>query len=188
MNSSLSLKLLLLTACGFVFTFPLYAGDKTLTVAEDKAVVDDNQEGLEKTLEYNFSPEDRALLRKALSDYAKNTDPEHIQIEKKRKEMKESIKARFNQCNEDLDDSIDRQEATECLPQIARHFNYVDVDGDGVITLEELELAQAKMDERHKAAEARIEAKRLQQIEEDIKNKSKEKLNKQVSNNAKHPS
>lgn len=176
--------------CVMGITASYTAGAGVLIISQDKsALADDGQDpGLEKTLEYNFSPEDRALLRKALADYARNTDPEHIQIEKKRKAMKDSIEARFNQCNEDLDDSLDRQEVTECLPQIARHFAYVDVDGNGVITLEELELAQAKMDERHKAAEAKIEAERLEKIEADIKNKSKEKDNKQVLNDRKHPS
>jgi len=155
---------------------------------EKQATEENDQAGLEQTLEYNFSPEDRARLRKALADYAKTTDPEHDQIEHKRKAMKDSVEERFNYCDKDNDDSIDREEATQCLPQIARHFSYVDVDEDGVITLDELELAQAKSVERQKAAEAKIEAEKIQEAEAEIKSKSKAKANKQALNTRKHPS
>lgn len=158
-------------------------------LSEEKQTTEENDSaGLEQTLEYNFSPEDRARLRKALADYSKTTDPEHDQIEHKRKAMKESVEERFNYCDKDNDDSIDREEATQCLPQIARHFSYVDVDEDGVITLDELELAQAKSVERQKAAEAKIEAEKIQEAEAEIKSKSKAKANKQALNTRKHPS
>lgn len=156
---------------------------------DEKSIAEDNDEsGLEQTLEHNFSPADRARLRKALDDYAKSTDPTHIQIEQKRKVMKESVEARFNECDKDSDDSIDREEATQCLPQIARHFSYVDVDEDGVITLEELQLAQAKSVERQKMTEAKIEAQKIQETETEIKNKSKAKDSKVVSSARKRPS
>lgn len=185
----LSIKYLLVTA-GLMLALPTIAENKMFfSPIDDKQASPDNDEtGLEQTLEHNFSPEDRARLRKALSDYAKHTDPEHNQIELKRKAMKESITQRFNDCNRDNDDSLDREETTQCLPQIARHFNYVDVDEDGVITLEELELAQAKSVERQKAAEARMEAQRIQEKEAEIKNLSKSKANKQAANSRKRPS
>lgn len=172
---------------------PVMAGDKNSFLSDEKPATDKqateeyDRGSLEQTLEYNFSPEDRARLRKALADYAKSTDPEHSQIEQKRKVMKDNVEARFNECNKDNDDSIDREEATQCLPQIARHFNYVDVDEDGVITLEELELAQAKQIERQKAAEAKIEAQKIQEAEAAIKNKSNAKVNKQVLSTRKRP-
>lgn len=167
----------LLTALTIMLCIPSYADSARITLPNDEnpTVTDNDEEGLEKTLEQNFSPEDRARLRKALIDYARNTDPEHEQIQLRRQAMKESIAQRFNECDQDNDSSLDRREATMCLPQIARHFNYVDVDEDNLITLEELELAQAKSAERRKAAEARLEAQRLQRVEEEIKNKAKEK-------------
>ncbi len=155
---------------------------------QDKQVAEENdQNGLEQTLEYNFSPEDRARLRKALADYSKSTDPEHHQIELRRKAMKESVEERFNGCDKDNDESIDREEATLCLPQVARRFGTVDVDEDGVITLEELQLAQAKAIERQKAAEAKVEAQKIQEAEAEIKNKNKSKVNKQALNTHKRP-
>ncbi len=173
---------------------PALAGGKNSLLPDEKlatekqAAEEADSGGLEQTLEYNFSPDDRARLRKALSDYAKSTDPEHDQIEQRRKAMKESIEARFNECNKDNDDSIDREEATLCMPQIARHFSYVDVDEDEVITLEELELAQAKQTERQKAAEAKMEAQKILEAEAAIKSKSKTKINKQAASNRKRPS
>lgn len=169
-------------------SFSVIAGGKNNFVAEDKSVTDDTDTGaIEQTLEYNFSPEDRARLRKALGDYAKSTDPEHNQIALKRKAMQESVEERFNECNKDNDDSLDREEATHCLPQVARHFSYVDVDEDEVITLEELQLAQAKQIERQKAAEAKMEAQKIQEAEAAIKDKSKAKINKQAANSRKRP-
>lgn len=163
---------------------PAVSGGKNVPVAEEE----NDQAALEQTLEYNFSPEDRARLRKALTDYAKSTDPEHNQIEQKRKAMKESVQARFNYCNKDNDDSLDREEATQCLPQVARHFSYVDVDENEVITLDELELAQAKSIERQKAAEAKMEEQKIQEAEAAIKSKSKAKVNKQALGGRKPPS
>ena len=190
--NNLCFSFIALTAFLTTFVVPAIAENRFVdsrnAFADDKPVADDVEEsGLDKTLEHNFSPEDRARLRKALADYAKTTDPEHNQIELKRKAMKESVDQRFNECNKDNDETIDRQEATECLPQVARHFSFVDVDEDGVITIEELELAQAKSIERKKAAEAKVESDQILATEAEIKNKNKNKVNKQALNNRKRP-
>ncbi len=169
-----------------VLALPLlaFAGGRS---AEIRPLLDNDEAGLEQTLQYNFSPEDRVRLRKALDEYARSSDPEHAQIEQRRRAMQESVEERFNECNHDNDDSLDREEATQCLPQVARHFNFVDIDEDGVITLEELQLAQAKNEERRKAAEAKIEAEHIQAIEAEIKTKAKVKSNKQAINGRKRP-
>jgi Ca2+-binding EF-hand superfamily protein len=174
---------------GYAMLMPALADNKLPIMYDDKSVAANNDvEGLEKTIEQNFSPEDRARLRKALDDYAKNTDPEHYQIEIKRKAMKERVEERFLECDKDSDETIDRQEATACLPQVARHFNFVDIDEDELITLEELELAQAKSDERQKQAEIKLETQRIQTIEAELKNKKLLKTNKQALNGRKRPS
>jgi hypothetical protein len=182
---------LILFFMGLVLALPVSAGGKNSLVPDEvvkETILDSDESGLEQTLEYNFSPDDRAHLRKALADYAKSTDPEHSQIEQKRKAMKESVQARFNGCDKDSDDSIDREEATQCLPQIARHFGYVDVDEDELITLEELELAQVKSVERQKAAEAKIEALKIKEAEAAIKSKGKNKASRQAASARKRPS
>lgn len=189
------LQFLLLTMMSATFAFPSLAGPTSTSESNDSSGssslpinVDDANYGLEKTLEHNFSPVDRALLRKALTDYAINNDPEHIKINRQRQLMRKSLKDRFAQCNGDLDDSLDRQEVTECLPQIARHFNAVDVDEDNVITFEELELAEAKWRERHRAAEARLEMQRIKEAEAEIKNKAAQpKESKQAATTGQNP-
>ena len=178
----------ILLILGTCLVLPVFAGGKSNIVAEDKSMVEETDtSATEQTLEHNFSPEDRARLRKALGDYAKSTDPEHNQIAQKRKAMQESVEARFKECNTDNDDSLDREEATHCLPQVARHFSYVDIDEDEVITLEELQLAQVKQIERQKAAEAKMEAQKIQEAEAAIKDKNKSKANKQAANGRKRP-
>ena len=165
-----------------------YADSKLLQVNDEVTIEQSSDNtGFDQTLEHNFSPEDRARLRKALTDFAKNNDPEHNQIEQKRKEMQENVQARFNDCNKDNDISLDREETTLCLPQVARHFNYVDIDENNVITIEELELAQAKSHERKRAVEAKIEAQKIQEAETILKSKIN-KVNKEAATSRKRPS
>lgn len=169
-------EVFLLTA-SMLLALPVCADLKLPIRLSESRLTDNDDSGLAKTLEHNFSPEDRARLRKALSDYARNTDPDHQLMQQKRKAMHESISQRFNECNRDNDDSLDREEATLCLPQVARHFSYVDLDGDGVITLEELENAYAKMVERQREAEARTESQQTMMTDGDpeARNKGKSK-------------
>jgi hypothetical protein len=119
-------------------------------------------DGLQQTLNLNFSPEHREKLRKALDDYARSVDPSHDQIEERRRAMQESIETRFFEADTDGDSTLDRQEATEKLPQIARHFNSVDTNQDNLISLSELVEAQARILERRKAAEAALEQQKQQ--------------------------
>ncbi len=143
---------------------------------------DNNNDALQQTLELNFSPESREKLRKALDDYARSIDQDHDRIEERRRAMQESLEARFFDADNDNDGTIDRQEATEKLPQIARHFIQVDANQDKVISLDELADAQARILERRRAAEAAIEAQKLQAAsdaadEAKSKNKAKQSAN-----------
>jgi len=99
--------------------------------------------------------------------------------------MQESIEARFFEADSNNDSTIDRQEATEKLPQIARHFNSVDTNQDGVISLNELVEAQARILERRRAAEAAIQLeKQRKAIEAEALEDAKAK-NKQATNSSK---
>ena len=170
------LKEVFLLTTTMLLASPVSADLKLPIRLTDNRMVDNDDAGLSKTLEHNFSPEDRARLRKALSDYARNTDPDHQLMLQKRKVMHDSISQRFNECNRDNDDSLDREEATLCLPQVARHFSYVDLDGNGVITLDELENAYAQMVERQREAEAKTQAQQAIVSDSDTdKSKSKSK-------------
>jgi hypothetical protein len=158
----------------------LVSVDSSFKVAADEEAASD---GMQQTLNLNFSPENREKLRKALDDYAKSVDRDHEQIEERRRAMQASIEARFLDADNDGDGTIDRQEATEKLPQIARLFSQVDTNQDNVISLEELEEAQARILERRRAAEASLEAQKLQATV-DTASTTKPK-NKQTANNVK---
>ncbi len=176
---------------GVALLSPAFAGGKNSYVEEpakqslDKQATDkdssdkDSEEGLEQTLNRNFSPEERARLRKSLVDYSKSNDPEHDQIVTRRREMRESIKARFSACDKDSDETLDRAETMDCLPQVARHFNQVDTNSDGLISLDELEAAQARILERERAIEAKMEADKAREQEQPVAAKRK---NKQADN------
>jgi Ca2+-binding EF-hand superfamily protein len=185
-NHILSAKHKCLAMCvGFVMSFNVNAAGKTNFIAVggvEKPVTEESAagEGMRQTLNLNFSPENREKLRKALDDYAKSVDQDHDRIEERRRAMKESVKERFLDADNDGDGTIDRQEATEKLPQIARLFSQVDVNQDGVISLEELEEAQARTIERRRAAEMALDEQKLQASETTTKSK-----NKQTANNSK---
>jgi len=156
---------------------------KRLADAEQLAEEDVKSEGLQQTLDLNFSPERREKLRKALEEYARNADPSHEKIEERRRLMRESIETRFFEADTNNDGTLDRQEATYKLPQIARHFSSVDINQDNLISLTELEDAQTRIMERRKAVETAMEAERLQKLQESteaavpVKRKSKEATN-----------
>ncbi len=166
------------------------ASDKAKRMAEDERFAEDDNkgDGYQKTLNLNFSPERREMLRKALEEYARSIDPSHDQIEERRRAMQESIEARFFEADTNNNSTIDRQEATEKLPQIARHFNSVDSNQDGVISLNELVEAQARILERRRAAEAAIQLeKQKRMIEAEALEEAKAK-NKQATNTPKKKS
>lgn len=174
-NISIS-KVVCLTMClGLGLSFSVTAGGRSNLVPladKSKRIVDEDQqseenvknEGLQQTLNLNFSPEHREKLRKALDEYSRSIDPSHDQIEERRRAMQESIETRFFEADTDGDSTLDRQEATDKLPQIARHFNTVDTNQDNLISLGELVEAQARILERRKAADIALEQQKQQKL------------------------
>lgn len=132
---------------------PVDAQDYMRRVADNSDTLETN-DGTQQTLNLNFSPEERMRLRKALDAYARTVDPSHDQIAERRRAMQKSIESRFLAADRDNNNSLDRQEATESLPQVARHFNQVDSNQDGFITIDELLTFQNRLEERKKATEA----------------------------------
>ena len=169
-------KLVCVAMClGLGLSFSVTAGGRSNLVApadKSKRIVDEDtqseegskNEGLQQTLNLNFSPEHREKLRKALDEYSRSIDPSHDQIEERRRAMQESIESRFFEADTDGDSTLDRQEATEKLPQIARHFNTVDANQDNLISLGELVEAQARILERRKAADLALEQQKQQKL------------------------
>lgn len=194
-------KLVCLMMClGLGLSFSVTAGGRSnLLILADKskrAVDDDRQieenikvEGLQQTLNLNFSPEHREKLRKALDDYARSVDPSHDQIEERRRVMQESVETRFFEADTDGDSTLDRQEATDKLPQIARHFNAVDTNQDNLISLGELVEAQARILERRRAAELTLEQQKQQKLlEAEAALAASKPKNKQATNSSKKKS
>lgn len=184
-NTSITKCTCLALCIGFGLSFNAAAAGKNVVFASQdssKRVAEaDTNDGMQQTLQLNFSPENREKIRKALDDYAKSVDHGHDQIEERRRAMQESIKVRFLDADSDGDGTIDRQEATERLPQIARHFSQVDTNQDNVISLDELEEAQLRILERRKAAEAAVEAKKQQEV--DTSTVATKRKSKQASDN-----
>lgn len=171
----------------FGISLNVYGAGKTNFIAVgtvEKPVVGEEAagDGMRQTLNLNFSPENREKIRKALDDYAKSVDQDHDRIEERRRAMQESLKERFLDADNDNDGTIDRQEATEKLPQIARLFSQVDTNQDGVISLEELQDAQTRAAERRSATETNLEVQKQQATEASLAMKSK---NKQATNSSK---
>jgi Ca2+-binding EF-hand superfamily protein len=126
------------------------------TIAE--SIDSDSQEGApQQALDSNISIEERMRLHRDLEEYSRTVDPAHVQIEERRRVMRMRLQQRFVGSDKDNDGSISREEAFETMPQIARHFSQVDLNNDGVITLNELEAAQARAIEHQRAATAKAE-------------------------------
>lgn len=200
-NISIARYICLALCMGLGLSFSVNAGgrvnsfapgdDKSRRVVdgEPQAEEETKNEGLQQTLNLNFSPEHREKLRKALEDYARNADPSHDKIEERRRLMRESIETRFFEADTNNDGTLDRQEATYKLPQIARHFSSVDINQDNVISLTELEDAQARILERRKAAEAAMEAEKLQKLQDSAEEiVPPKRKNKQATNSFKKKS
>lgn len=96
--------------------------------------------------------DDNIRLRRALDEYSRAVDPAHVQIEERRRVMHQRLQERFSQTDRDNDGTISLEEAYDTMPQLARHFGAVDLNGDRLITLDELEVLQAKIAERQRIA------------------------------------
>lgn len=102
--------------------------------------------------------DDNIRLRRALDEYSRAVDPAHVQIEERRRVMHQRLQERFSQTDRDNDGTISLEEAYDTMPQLARHFGAVDLNGDRLITLDELEVLQAKIAERQRLATVKADS------------------------------
>lgn len=112
------------------------------------------------------SIEDRIRLRMDLRQYSRSSDPIHTQIEDRRRLMSKGVQERFFGADKDNDGFLSRQEVVDSLPQVARHYNQVDLDGDNYISITELVSFHDKITERQRAAEIRIRQAREAELRE----------------------
>jgi EF hand len=147
-------------ACVLLFLSPqaLLAGPRDNQNINDelsKSQQSDNSKSSNEAVGVNI--DENIRLRRALDEYSRTVDPAHVQIEERRRVMHQRIQERFSQADRDNDGSISLEEAYDAMPQLARHFGAVDLNGDHMITLEELEALQAKIAERQRIATIKID-------------------------------
>jgi hypothetical protein len=102
--------------------------------------------------------DDNIRLRRTLDEYSRTVDPAHVQIEERRRVMHNRLQERFSQTDKDNDGTISLEEAYDSMPQLARHFGAVDLNGDRLITLDELEALQARIYERQRIVSVKTDA------------------------------
>lgn len=100
-------------------------------LAEHFAEIDANQDG-------KLTPDEMRSAMSVRRAHCKQ-DPERC-----RTEMKQRFESAWKRADTDGDGMLSRLEAEQGLPRLARHFDRVDTDRDGRITLAEVEAARAR--------------------------------------------
>ena len=116
--------------------------------------------------------DDNIRLRRALDEYSRMVDPAHVQIEERRRVMHKRLQERFSQTDKDNDGTVSLEEAYDSMPQLARHFGAVDLNGDRLITLDELEALQVRIIERQRVASVKSDPPEV----ENTKSKNKQSV------------
>jgi hypothetical protein len=115
-------------------------------------------------------------IRKDLDEYSRTVDPAHVQIEERRRVMRLRLQQRFAEADRNNDGSISRLEAVELMPQVARHFNEVDTNGDNYISFEELAALQGRIMERQQKSASATRVENTPDQSDMIKHKSKDAM------------
>jgi hypothetical protein len=119
-----------------------------------------------KGLEQRMSPEELERFNRDMETQTEEAYPDHADIESRRQKMRERMQEWMQQADVDHDNSISRAEAEESMPGVARHFDQIDTNHDGVITLDEIKAAQEK------AAQEKKRESLEQQISQNKDNKA----------------
>ncbi len=124
-------------------------------------------------LEQSLPPDERERMYRDMDRFA-STYPGREQMEGRRQKM---LRDRFKLADPDNDGSISREEAEQHMPSLAKHFDEVDNDGDGVVSMEEMLAAQGKLREQREARElqARQEAERIAAPQPPVRSKPAKK-------------
>ena len=145
-----------------LLAIPAHAGKTTVNHEEETAptaILPADGDGGSQHLEQRLTPEERQELYQDLQNQTEAAYSDHAQIESRRKVMRERMPERLQQADTDNDNSVSRIEAEENMPGLAKYFDQIDFNHDGVITLEEM---QAE-DERRRELREQQKKRELEQ-------------------------
>ena len=91
-------------------------------------------------LDRKMSPEEHQHFRQSLRDFSDNAYSDHDEIEARRKALRERLRS----ADGDNDGTISRSEAENSFPGLAKHFDEIDTNHDGLINREEIQAARDK--------------------------------------------
>lgn len=99
-------------------------------------------------LEQSFTLDERERMHRELDQFSSNYYPGHVQLEERRRHM---LRERFKQADQDNDGTLTREEAEVHMPGLAKHFDEMDIDNDGLVSVDEILSTQAKQREAREA-------------------------------------
>lgn len=99
----------------------------------------------QRNLENQTAPGDHQRLSRNLNDQTNQAYPDREKIEERRKQMRERMREKLQRADQNGDGSISRSEAERDLPGMARHFDQIDGNHDGILSREELSAAREKI-------------------------------------------
>jgi hypothetical protein len=127
-----------------VFTRPALTDSTNLPSNSATSVTDEQVEDRQK-LEEKLPPEARRRLREVLNAYSRQAYPDGDQVEERRRLMHDRMQERLNNADKSGVGSISRSEAQLRMPRLARQFDQIDLNGDNVITRDEMQAARDRL-------------------------------------------
>lgn len=90
---------------------------------------------------------DPSHLQRLRSDLNANAQayPNSEELEQRRQQMLERMQQRFMEADEEGKGGLNRQQLSQSFPRAAEHFDQIDANHDGMVTLEEMLEARERM-------------------------------------------
>jgi hypothetical protein len=129
-----------------------------------------------------MTPQESQELYRDLQNQSEAAYADHAQIESRREAMRKRMQERLQQADTDNDNSVSRIEAEENMPGLAKHFNQIDTNHDGVITLDELKAADERRRELRELKKKNSESQSAELASGSKKNLGKTKTQKKSRN------
>lgn len=139
------MKAVLLLACLSMIAFDCLAIADQQNAATSSSSTAESQNAERPRANERLRSEERRKLRGELDDYARKY-PDREQLDERRRMMLERMQERLRAA--DGIGAITRSEAQLRMPKLARYFDQIDTNDDGVITREELDVAHARLQTR----------------------------------------